>query len=522
MELLKKNIRMNRQKSRAVNQMTLGEDINIPDSKPDAESIIQESGILKIEEMKVQEGSLALNGWLEVKILYVSEGEAKQIHRLNVRIPFDEKLNLEQAQPGDNISLKWDLEDLGVHLINSRKLSVQALVTLRAAIEELYDTQAGVEVHGMDSVSTKIRELEPLTLEVQKRDILRVKDEIILASNKPNIREILWESVQLRGTDVKAVDGKLDIRGELFVFVLYMSDDEAGTKQWIEAVIPFRELVECAGCTAEMIPDVTITLTESSVEARPDYDGEARVVQVEAVLELDIKLYEETEVEILEDVYSPLMELKPIFRQEVYESLLVRNFSKCRVSERIQMEAKAPRILQICHSQGEVQVDEITRVPEGIRVDGVISVAILYITADDTLPFARMRGVVPFHHVVEVNGMDENCRYSLKSELEQLATTMIDSEEIEVKATLNLNVLVVSVHEADCIVSIEEAELDMKKMQEMPGIVGYVVQPDDSLWSIAKTYYTTPANIRTLNKMEEEDVRPGMKLLITKAIEKIS
>ena len=42
MELLKKNIRMNRQKSRAVSQITLEEDLNVPDTRPDAGNIIQE------------------------------------------------------------------------------------------------------------------------------------------------------------------------------------------------------------------------------------------------------------------------------------------------------------------------------------------------------------------------------------------------------------------------------------------------------------------------------------------------
>ena len=42
MELLKKNIRMNRQKSRAMNQITLEEDMNVPDSRSDVGDIIQE------------------------------------------------------------------------------------------------------------------------------------------------------------------------------------------------------------------------------------------------------------------------------------------------------------------------------------------------------------------------------------------------------------------------------------------------------------------------------------------------
>ena len=326
MELLKKNIRMNRQKGRAVNQITLEEDMNVPDTKPDAGDVIQEEGNLKIEETKILENQVFLSGYLEVKILYVSDDGERQIHRLVTKIPFEEKLNLEGAMAGDNIRVKWDMEDLSVQLINSRKLSIHALVSFAASIEELYDTQAAVELHGIDEVTARTKELTTLSLAVQKRDILRVKDEINLASNKPNIGELLWDSVQLRGTDIRVNDGQIDIRGELFIFVLYAGDDENATKQWIETSLPFSGSIECGGCTSSMIPDVEVTLAGSNLEVRPDYDGEERVIQVEAVLDLDIKLYEEERVEILADVYTPLRRLEPITTQEVYESLVMKNF----------------------------------------------------------------------------------------------------------------------------------------------------------------------------------------------------
>lgn len=41
MEVLKKNIHMYRQAKRAVSQITLEEDFNVPDIKPDVEQIIQ-------------------------------------------------------------------------------------------------------------------------------------------------------------------------------------------------------------------------------------------------------------------------------------------------------------------------------------------------------------------------------------------------------------------------------------------------------------------------------------------------
>lgn len=516
MEILKKNIRMNRQKSRAVNQVTLEEDMNVPDSRPDVESIIQESGNIKIEDTKILENQVVINGNLEIKILYISDSEDRTIHRLDAKLPFEERLNLEGVEPGDNIRVKWDLEDLKVYLINSRKMNMQALVTLMASIDELYDAQAAVELHGIDEISTRTKQLQPLSLAVQKKDTLRIKDEINLASNKPNIGEILWESIQLRGTDVRVMDGQIEIRGELFIFILYAGDDENATKQWIETAMPFQGTIECSDCTAEMVPEVEITLAGSSLEVRPDYDGEERVVQVEIVLDLDIKLYDEENVEVLADIYSPVRELIPVTSQEVYESLVMKNFSKCRTNERIRMEANQPRMLQICHSKGEVKVDETRITDQGIEVEGAVYVNILYITSDDTKPFALMSGMVPFQHTIEVKGIGQDCRYSMKTELEQLSTMMVDSEEIEVKAAVNLGVLIVRVHKEDCIVDVEERDLDMQKIQELPGIVGYIVQPGDRLWDIAKTYYTTVERILELNGLDSEEIKEGNRLLIVK------
>ena len=179
-------------------------------------------------------------------------------------------------------------------------------------------------------------------------------------------------------------------------------------------------------------------------------------------------------------------------------------------------------MLQICHSQGEVKIDDTSVTENGIKVEGAVFITILYITSDDTLPYALMEGAVPFQHIKEVPEIDKDCRFTLQSELEQLSTTMIDSEELEVKVCVNLNAMVIRVHKEQCIIDVEEHDLDMKKLQELPGIVGYIVQADDNLWSIAKQYYTTPERIRELNEIEEDEVSPGTCLLVMKAVENLS
>ena len=64
-------------------------------------------------------------------------------------------------------------------------------------------------------------------------------------------------------------------------------------------------------------------------------------------------------------------------------------------------------------------------------------------------------------------------------------------------------------------------EIDMKpvpaeKIDNMPGIVGYVVRPQDTLWSVARKFYVSLASVREVNELNSDELKPGQKLLIVK------
>ena len=518
MELLKKNIHMTREKGRSVSRITLEEDCNVPDQQPDAERIIQNKAEVKVDDVQVNTDQVTVSGSLRVCVLYIADTADHQISRLDAKIGFREKISLSGAEPGANVHTKWEAEDVNVSLINSRKVSMKALLAFTVSMEEAYDAQTAVELHGISDVSTLTKELELLQLAVQKKDILRVKDEIAVPSNKPNVAGVLWESVELRGTDSRVLDGQIDIKGELFVFVLYEGDDENRTRQWMETSLPFQGSIECRECTADMIARIDTALTQNSLEVLEDYDGERRLFSLEAVLELDIKLYAEEQVKVLEDIYSPVRNLTPVTEEQVYESLLVKNFSKIRTGERIRLEPNQPRMLQTCSSRGEVRIDNAAVTESGIEVEGAVFVTVLYVSSDDKAPYAVLEGAVPFAQTIEVNGMSPDCRFHLQADLEHLSTTMIDSEELEAKVIVGLNAFVIRVHREPCIVDVTEEELDRRRLQELPGIVGYVVQPQDTLWEIAKRYVTTPERICALNRLEEKDIRPGSRLMLLKTV----
>ena len=518
MELKKEDIQMLRVKSRATSQVTFDADYNVPDVKPDIGRMIQNKGEVEVEEVRLNDGHAFVRGSLNVDLLYVGEEEGR-VYSLSAKLPVEETLNLEGIVSGDKMCLKWEIEDLSLHLIHSRKLNIKALVTFYAAVDETEQIRLPVALDVTD-ISVRKKQVRFLGLTVHKKDTFRIKDEYTIASNRPDISSLIWYTMDVRGLELKPEENIVKARGELSVFVLYESEDTEAPVQWLEYALPFSGEVECPDCTEELIPDIEVSVMHQSLEVKPDADGEERIFVSDVVLELDMKFFREEECSMVTDVYTPLRECIPEGKNEVLERLLVRNFSRCRISDRIQVKETQGKILQLCHSQGKVKIDKTRIVENGVQADGVVMLKILYIIGNDRMPFYSMEAMIPFSHVVEARGIRPDSSYRLKAELEQLSASMADGNEIEIRASVGLNLLAVIREPVFIIDKVEEKPLDMKKIQAMPGILIYMVKPGDALWDIARKYHTSIEEICTLNGLKEnQEPSPGTPLLVVKKVE---
>lgn len=518
MELLMKNIHMCRRAKQVETQAVLEEDLNVPDVKPDVEMIIQSREHVVVEHTRAESGKLLVDGYMEVGILYLDDTAEHRLHRIETRLPFDETIAVEGFEPGEDVRLHYETEDLSVSLINSRKLAIRSIVGFEVSVDELYDVRAAAGVQTDLTVCQKKRKLELMTLAVQKKDVLRLKEEIPLPSNKPNIRELLWENVQLRSTRIQLREGKLAVQGKLFFFVLYRSEDDGETAQWLEQVIPFEGEVACSNCTEEMIPDIEVTLAREKLQAKEDTDGELRIFYMEGTLELQIRLYGNEEAEILEDLYAPTRNLVIKTESQICERFVMKNASRCKASGKIRVQGAKPQVLQVAHVTGSIKIDQVKAEEGGIRIEGAVPVSVLYISSDDSVPFAVIDGTVPFSHFAEVPGLDETCRFTVLPSTEQLSATMVDSEEIEIRLTAGLDIFVVRPMKQTCILEVEEQDYPPEVLTAVPGITGYIVQEHDSLWDIGKAYFLTPQQIAEMNSLPREEVKKGDRLILMKQV----
>lgn len=521
LELVKKNIHMNRWKGYAASQITLDDDFIVPDSMDDVEQIILSSGDITIDSVKTQTERVVVRGKLDFMIFY--RGAEGGLQTLSGSINFEEPINVPGLEEKDYVQLGWELEDLNAGIINSRKMSIKAIVSLKVKVETSSDINPAVEVDtggttaDIPMVETLRRNVEVASIALRHKDTFRIKDVITLSGNKPNIDHILWTEMKLRGVATRPMDGKMMHDGELMVFVIYQGEGEGAPIQWVEESIPFTGELDIPDMSEDMVPLVTVHIIHKDVEAKPDSDGEMREMDVDSVLELDMKLYKEENMELLSDLYSTNRELTLETEEACFDKILTKNMSRCKIVEKVSLD-QADRILQICHSEGIVRIDDREIKEDGLHVEGVLEVQILFMASDDAQPVQSTVADIPFHFLIEAPGINEQTVCQLNSGLDQLSAVMMGGGTIEVKATISLDLLALQPVRQQIITNALEAPMDLNHLQELPGIVGYIVQPGDTLWNIAKKFHTTIDTIIETNGLTDKSVRTGDRLILVKEL----
>jgi len=514
LELVKKNIHMDFTKAKAVTQLVLEEDMNLSDVKPDIECICLEKGNVIIDEVKTYGDGITVRGRLLFHVLYHTDEEEHDLATVEGKIPFEEKIHMSGLNGADTVKAEGSVEDLSISIINSRKLSIQSVVNLTACAEDLYDEEVPIGLHGEEKVEYRRSPMEIAQIAICKNDVYRLKEEINLSSNYPNIYQILWSNLTMDDVEFRPMDGKLSIQGDLKAQIIYESDEK--DIRSYETNLPFSGNIECHGCKEGMIPAISFCIGQQELIIRPDNDGEERVIALEALLELKLKIYEEAKVELITDVYGVKNDVNVVEKEVTMRRLLAKTTGKQKITEHVRIANTNSSILQLLHSEGSVLLDKVQVGPNGVTMMGSIPIQVLYISGDDRKPYDALRTQIPYKYEMEINGIHTEDVLDVQAALEQMQVTILDGEELDVKAVPSFTVTVFQQDKKKLVSDVVTAPLDTKKLSNLPGMAIYTVKPGDSLWSIGKKYYISVDRLRKMNELNADDLQVGQKLLIIK------
>ena len=518
MELKKANLHMDHVKCQINTQITLEEDKNISDRNPDADRILLEKGRVVIEEMRPAVESLYLKGKLNYEVLYSSDDDEGKLYRIQGEIPWEEKVRVEGMESTDNPQVVANIEDLRSNLINSRKVNIRGLVNFCVLAREIKDDEVLLDIENMDQIEIKKEPYSQSVIVADKKDIFRIKEDLELPASLPAIGEIIWKSLELGKWEIKPLEDAIGIQGEVHLFILYESTEDERQLKAYETTIPFSGNIECAGTNSCMVADITPVISYENLGVKPDYDGEDRVLDVEMVLEIPIRIYENRDMEQVTDIYGTSMEVTPEYSNKKCRLIRDKCQGRIKVNHNLKLPASSGKILQICHVAGRISIEDSKIKNEGLEIEGILNISILYVTDSEHRKYEMLKKEIPFSHEMNHVTLCEKCKWKISPVIEQCQAVILDENNIEVKIIVCMELMVEEWMEKLSVSNIKVKPFEEEMMNNAPGMVVYIPAQKENIWNVGKRYGVSRESIREINQLSIDEIQKGQKILLVKGM----
>lgn len=536
MRLEKKNIHMNKIVKSETVIFFVSREERIMDADNEIENIINQKEIVTTDGVVTRENQITVNGTINYNILYYPKnseivcGEEKEIN-------FEENIKLMGINSEDNANVTMEVLSSSIKPVDGKNYIYRIQLKAYIIVEKIEDLDIATAIdtdyqgenyennfakensgkNNVEDIMTKKRNIDSLAIIADKTDTFRVSEQIAVPHGKPPIGTIVWSDIRIKNQNIKTMEGSIIINGQLSIFIIYIPEMENMPEQWLEQTIDFNGQLEMSEATEDVVSYIELWLNNVNVQPEINQDNEMRNLSVSALLKLNVKLYKETSINVIEDVYKPGANLVPIMEPKTYQKLLVKNASRTKEVIKMKIDKTKGQLLQICNSQAEIKIENILVRDNSLKAIGKIKTCIIYISSDDRHPICCQCRESNFEHGIDAEGIEGNDEYFLNWKVEQVNANMLNADEVEIKAVIALEAIVFKKVEQNFVTEINQEPVDMEALNSAPVLKGYIVQKGDTLWKLAKENYTTIEKIMTVNNLENETIKKGDRLLIIKS-----
>ncbi len=492
----------------AVQEQSVELDYVLPDYCPDFFRLLSCTADALITEQEVSEGTLNYTLKVRLHVLYCGEQSSAvqavtQQLTYHKQLPFPAELS---AAEEPVFRLTAEPSYMNCRAVSHRRIDLRGAVRIRIQMsgESRCEVISGAEGLHVRCRTDNVQYISQI-FRTQKRFVL--SEDFQIAPSQPALLSVLRDHVSLSVTETRIVAGKLIVKGEAAVTLLYAAENSIET---LTSVFPFSQIVEQNGLSDEMPCAVTASLNDILLTPESENDGNIRLIHCDLQILLQSEAARSTEAALLTDLYSTV---HPVTLQTQDIPLLS---APAEHTETMQMkvtltqpENVLTKVYAAWAEPAGVQSAPDPDNAEGTVLSGTLHCSVLAADAENRpmmleqdapfswqLPFRSTGQSLP-HLTVR------SCGYMLSG-----------PEQVMLQPELLLSGSVMQQVPHRLLTDIRIDREERLPVDEDYALRLYFGQPSESLWEIAKRYHTAPEAVREENALTDDVLQSAQMLLI--------
>lgn len=483
------------------------QDIIVPDTKPDAVKIVNVTVTPYVSDTEIMEGRIKVVGKINYFIIYKVDDERFNTRGLFVTYPYTEVLELEGIRPGMHLTLEPRCKNVIYSLPNERKIAIKSEILFQTRVKEMVEVSV---IKGFDSetpIECKMCNQSFCNVLDHKSSIIASKEDVMLPKEAEDFFELLNMDAKIMNTEFKESYNKIMVKGDIEVKIIYLSESQSESVKRMNITVPFSAMVELEGINDRSKFEIKYIMQDFNLKMNPDITS-TKTMTAEYRIDVDVNMYEEEDLEFVEDFYSEAKDLD--FENEVVEAV-----SKDIVfTKSIDIKENITNILPPNTTILDYTLDTSYITPKitnaTVELEGNAKISMLL---QDLETFELDHKIIDvlINQKYEIDNMNPKNKSNVKIMGQNLVVTQ-NGMDIEVRLELDITTNIEDITKLNIIDKLEDLDLDTSNLDS---INVYIVKPGDTLWNIAKRYKTTVGKIVKINDIPNPDsIDVGQKILI--------
>ncbi len=491
-------------------QIDVALDVIVPDTKPDIRKILQIDANVDTSTCDLQKDRILLCGNVYFNVIYLPE-ETSKIQSIRVTVPFTDIVAVNGVNQEMESVLNTDILSVNYKIINGRKFSVKSIVEAMLKIKNTVSVEMVSAIED-SAAQVKNTDIELLMRSSRCNKKIEINEKIIVPDSEPAIGEVLNVTTKVNEYTVKLINNKAIIKGDVKLTCTYVDvvNEELAS---ISRVTPFTEIVDIEGVKAEDICNTKIETKFCEYNCEESSGGEIRGVETKSILNVDIFTLRDTKCLAVADCYSMEKNLElttssvdiPIKISDVnYDDALKTTIS---------VENDAPLVERVYDVFSKAYIDNVSAKQGKVQLNGVVDNYVLYVTKNEETPIYCLKNEIEFSKEFDC----ENFRTptgEFVAEVTGSSYALSSDNSIDLRVNLKICGVVYGTESVQVITDVKSTEIC--QVPETASITVCFVQENETLWDIAKKYFTTIDAITKINEISENEIKKGTRLLIPK------
>lgn len=254
----------------------------------------------------------------------------------------------------------------------------------------------------------------------QKEENIRIEGDEIVPDIKPDILNVISSSGTVCIYKKEIQDGKIRFDGSVYVYTIYMADDENSSIRSINSSLDFSRTIEMNNITQDMQLENLCKI--QSIDCKI-LNG--RKISLEANLKMEIKVYSNKNIEIMNDI-TDMNDIQKLERSYNINSLLGRGTTKVSAKDTVTINSE-DNLSEILKVRLDIRNKETKISYNKVLAKADTVVNIIYLTEDNRI--GTTTATIPVMGFIDIQDINEQNLCDVSYELRNIAIKPNNIEE---------------------------------------------------------------------------------------------